>query len=56
MKYYGISKVYNVSVFYNKEMNNAFLTNNTIPFHFKSDDIEISKKVIKEFSAYLDDT
>ena len=55
MKYYGISLVYNVSVFYNKEMNNAFLTNNTIPFHFKSDDIEISKKVIKEFSAYLDD-
>ncbi len=56
MKYYGISKVYNVSVFYNKGMNNAFLTNNTIPFDFKTDEqnTKISENVIKEFLPYLD--
>lgn len=56
MKYYGISKVYDVSVFYNKGMNNAFLTNNTIPFDFKMDEenTKISENVIKEFLPYLD--
>ena len=57
MKYYGISKVYDVSVFYNKEMNNAFLTNNAIPFVFKTDEenTKISEKIIKEFLPYLDE-
>lgn len=56
MKYYGISKVYDVSVFYNKGMNNAFLTNNAIPFDFKPDEenTKISENVIKEFLPYLD--
>jgi hypothetical protein len=56
MKYYEISKVYDVSVFYNKGMNNAFLTNNTIPFDFSCVyTTKISKKIIKEFLPYLDD-
>lgn len=56
MDHYEISKVYDVSVFYNKGMNNAFLTNNTIPFDFSSVyTTKISEKVIKEFLPYLDD-
>lgn len=56
MKHYSISNLRDVSVFYNKEMNNAFLTNNAIPLEFKyRRGIEISKKIIKEFRSYLDD-